>query len=368
MTGEIDVGANVLSEALACNGATDPDYRAGALGLHGWLLANGPSLEDAVAATTDAYSMLDRVQDPWVRGMVVSTHVMALYFAGRLDQVDELLPQLREIADAADDEWVDAIARLVEAEILQIRGHTHGAQEAYLAAAAAFERHGDRFAYALAITEAAEVAETLGQYDRAVEMLSGGLAIADEVGFSGHPLAMRGRLANVEVLRGNLDVAESIHRSLLDDPQALRVPWLQAMLRVGLAAIARRRGDLDLAAANLDRAWRMPRTQSVPYMRALVSVAFGLPRRPARRRCGRTATPARRSRREPPARVAAPGRLLARGHRRRAGARRGRGRTSARRCAARAGRPPAAGERRADANRRAVRRRPSRATAAWCPG
>ena len=275
MTGEIDVGANVLSEALACNGATDPDYRAGALGLNGWLLANGPSLEDAVAATTEGYAMLDRVQDPWVRGMVVSTHVMALYFAGRLDQVDDLLPQLREVADMADDEWIAAITHLVEAEILQVRGHTHEAQEAYIGAAAAFERNGDRFAYAVAITEAAEVAETLGQYDRAVEMLSGGLAIADEVGFSGHPLAMRGRLANVEVLRGNLDVAESIHRSLLDDPQALRVPWLQAMLRVGLAAIARRRGDLDLAAANLERAWRMPRTQSVPYMRALVSVAFG---------------------------------------------------------------------------------------------
>ena len=312
--------------------------------------------------------MLDRVQDPWVRGMVVSTHVMALFFAGRIDQVDELLPQLREVADVADDEWVDAIARLVEAEILQIRGHTHEAQEAYLAAAAAFERHGDRFAYALAITEAAEVAEMLGEYDRAVEMLSGGLAIADEVGFSGHPLAMRGRLANVEVLRGNLDVAESIHRSLLDDPQALRVPWLQAMLRVGLAAIARRRGDLDLAAANLERAWRMPRTQSVPYMRALVSVAFGYladqrgdAAAALQHQLDGLVTNHRLG-------VAAPGRLLARGHRRRAGARRGCGCTSARRRAARAGRPPAAGERRADAIRRAVRRRPCRATAAWCPG
>jgi tetratricopeptide (TPR) repeat protein len=275
MTGEIDAGASSLSEALACIGPTDPDLRAGALGLYGWLLANGPSLEDAAAATNEAFSMLDRVDDPWTRGMVMNTHVMTLYFAGRLDYVEGLLPQLREVADESADEWIDAITRLVEAEVLQARGHTHEAQDAYLGAAAAFERHGDRFAYALAITEAAEVAESLGDYDRAVEMLRGGLAIADEVGFSGHPLAMRGRLANVEVLRGNLDIAEAMHRSLLDDPKALRVMWLQAMSRVGLATIARRRDDLDAAELDLERAWRMPRTQSVPYMRALLSVSFG---------------------------------------------------------------------------------------------
>jgi predicted ATPase/DNA-binding SARP family transcriptional activator len=275
MTGEIEAGADSMAEALACGGPTDPDIRAGALGLYGWLLANGPMLEQAVAATNEAVSMLDRVEDGWVRGMVMNTHVMALFFAGHLDQVDVQLPRLRAVAEESDDEWVEAITGLVEAEILQVRGHTHAAQDAYLGAAAAFERHGDRFAYALALTQAAEVAETLGEYDRAVEMLCRGLEMADEVGFSGHPLAMRGRLANVEVLRGNLDVAEAMHRSLLDDSKAMGVTWLQAMSWVGMASIARRRGDFDLAAASLDRAWAMPRTQTVPYMRAITSVVFG---------------------------------------------------------------------------------------------
>ena len=72
-----------------------------------------------------------------------------------------------------------------------------------------------------------------GQYDRAVELLERGVELADEVGFSGHPLAMRARLANVEILRGNLDVAEAHHQIVAEDPVAASVPWLQAMSLIG---------------------------------------------------------------------------------------------------------------------------------------
>jgi hypothetical protein len=106
-------------------------------------------------------------------------------------------------------------------------------------------------------------------------MLERGIALADEVGFSGHPLAMRSRLGNVELLRGNIDVADRHQQALIDDPVASSVPWLLSMALLGKAAIARRRGEYELADRLLARAWDLPRSKSAPVMRTLVMVARG---------------------------------------------------------------------------------------------
>jgi predicted ATPase/DNA-binding SARP family transcriptional activator len=275
MVGELDTGVAALGEALACSGPTDPTTRAGALGLYGWLLANTPEVAHAMAATDEAKSLLDRVTDPFVRGLVACTNVMSLFFAGHLDLVEAEIEVLGTVVADIDDPWIRAITDLVEGEVLQYRGEPAAAERAFLRAAAAFERQGDQFGYALAVTEASEIAEMIGDYDRAAEMLRHGLALADEVGFSGHPLAMRARLANIEILRGDLSTAERLHRALLDDPRATGMHWVQAMALLGLASIDRRRGDLDSAGEHLERAWTLSRTQTVPYMRAIASVARG---------------------------------------------------------------------------------------------
>lgn len=275
MVGELDTGVAALGEALACAGPTDPTRRAGALGLYGWLLSNTPELGLAMAATDEAMSLLDQVTDPFIRGLVVNTNVMSLFFAGHLDLVDAQIDVLAQVVAEVDDPWITAVTDLVQGELLQYRGQPETAERSFLRAADAFERQGDQFGYALAVTEASEIAEMVGDYDRAAEMLRHGLAIADEVGFSGHPLAMRARLANLEILRGDLDTAESIHRELLDDPRATGMHWIQAMALIGLAAVERRRGELDAASVHLERAWALSRTQTVPYMRAIASVARG---------------------------------------------------------------------------------------------
>lgn len=275
MVGELDTGVAALGEALACSGPTDPTIRAGALGLHGWLLSNTPDVGLAMAATEEAMSLLDQVTDPFIRGLVVNTNVMSLFFAGHLDLVEAQIQVLAEVVAEVDDPWIRAVTDLVEGEVLQYRGQPATAERSFLRAADAFERQGDQFGYALAVTEASEIAEMVGDYDRAAEMLRHGLAIADEVGFSGHPLAMRARLANLEILRGDLSTAEAIHRELLDDPRATGMHWIQGMALIGLAAVERRRGDLDAASNHLERAWALSRTQTVPYMRAIASVARG---------------------------------------------------------------------------------------------
>jgi ATP/maltotriose-dependent transcriptional regulator MalT len=275
MVGEIEAGTASLGDALACGGARDPDLHCGALGLHGWLLANTDDLELAVSTTARAVAMLDRVTDPWVRGMVVNTHAMAMLFSGHYDMARDHLGVLRAVTDRIDDAWIAAISDLVEGEIVQYGGDVERAEQLFMASADAFERVGDQFSYALAITEASEIAELVGHYDRAHEMIARGLAIADSIGFSGHPLAMRARLANIEILRGRLDVAEALHRSLLDDPIAMAMHWIQAIVWVGLASIDRRRGDFEAAERHLAKAWELPRTHTVPFMRSIVLVAQG---------------------------------------------------------------------------------------------
>ena len=275
MAGELEVGGNLLAEALGCSGPTEPELRALVTGLHGWLVANGPDVERSVAITSDAVGMLDRVVDPWVRAMITNTHAMAMFFAGRIAAAEQMFPEIQRASSESDDPWVIAITELVSGELLQFRGDSIGAERALMEAARLFDEVGDQFAYALTITEASEIAEQFGHYERAAQMLERGIAIAEDVGFSSHPTAMRARLGNIEILRGNLDVAERLHRSLVDDAMAAGVPWLQAMARFGLSMIARRRGDFVEAREHLDVAWAIPRAQTVPYLRSLLLVGYG---------------------------------------------------------------------------------------------
>ena len=275
MMGELEPGGDMLNGALSCAGPAEPELRALALAFSGWLAANGPNVERAVAITAEAMSLLDHVADPWSRSVIADMHAMSQFFAGRLDVVEQMLPEIKRLAEESDDLWAQGIAKVVVGEVVQFRGNSLVAEQEFVAAAEMFDSVGDQFSYALAITEASEIAEQFGHYDRAVEMLERGIEIADEVGFSSHPSAMRARLGNIEVLRGNLDAAERHHRMLIDDPVAAGVPWLQAMARFGLSLIARRRGDLELAGEHLDVAWALPRSQSVPYLRSLVLVGRG---------------------------------------------------------------------------------------------
>ena len=275
MAGEMAPAVEAFERALSMTGDTDPAVRALALGLFGWLLANGPDLERAIATTSEAVALIDRVDDAFARGVIADTHVMALFFAGHIERAAEFWPTSQMYAEESGDPWVLAITGIVRGEICQFAGDAVEAERAFTEAAEAFEVHGDRFAHALAVTEAAELAELVGDYERALDMLRSGVAIADEVGFSGHPLAMRARIANIEILRGNLVEAERDHLALIDDAVASGVPWLQSMAQVGLANIARRRGDYEASAERLEAAWQNRRTRTVPYMRAIVLVQRG---------------------------------------------------------------------------------------------
>lgn len=275
MAGELEEGSAAMSSALAVPGPTSPHLRAAALAYYGWLETNGKNIEHAWAVSSEAYGMVDQVDDPWTRTMVTAIHVMAAFFAGRTELAASLAETLPELAALTADPWADAVTRLVRGEVAQFVGDPRDAEILFSTAAEEFRRVGDLFAYSLCIAEGAEVAETLGDYERAAALLGEGIELARSVGFSDQPIAMRTRLGNVETLRGDLDAAERCHRAVLDDPGSAAIPWIHGMAACGMAMVERRRGRLDEARRYLDHAWSLPRSRGVPYMRALVLVARG---------------------------------------------------------------------------------------------
>ena len=167
-------------------------------------------------------------------------------------------------------------------------------------AADGFAAVGDRFSYTICATHGAELAEMRGDYDRAVRMLEESLAMAEDVGFSVRGFAARSRLANMEILRGNLSLAASIHHQALASASGPIPQWMHAITLLGLANIARRRGPArrgpsphrrsDTTAAiegradDPQRAARVARVQRRPRRRCRDSA-----RRPARSTARRAA-------------------------------------------------------------------------------
>ena len=199
---------------------------------------------------------------------------MVQIFAGRVQDSWATAERAVDAAERSGDRWCRAIVTLVQGELYHQVGDTAVAERMLADAGDAFAALGDRFCHLICVTEAAEVAELRGEYDRAIRMFEEGLA-GVEGGFSAGVLAIRTRLANLEILRGNLSLAESMHREVLDHWHGSVGQWPQAMSLLGLATIARRRGDPAAAAVHLDAAWAMGRTQTVPLMRSIALVARG---------------------------------------------------------------------------------------------
>ena len=106
-------------------------------------------------------------------------------------------------------------------------------------------------------------------------MLEESLAIAEDVGFSVRGLATRSRLANLEILRGNLALAVSIHHQSLDAAAGPVPQWVHAITLLGLANIARRRGEPAEALRYVDEGLALPRSRGIPLMRSSLLVARG---------------------------------------------------------------------------------------------
>jgi tetratricopeptide (TPR) repeat protein len=88
-------------------------------------------------------------------------------------------------------------------------------------------------------------------------------------------MGMRTRLANLYVLRGDLDQAERLLDEVRGDEAAQSTPWLRAMTCYSLALLARRRGRPDEALEWLGPAWELARSRQAPVVASMLQVAMG---------------------------------------------------------------------------------------------
>ena len=200
---------------------------------------------------------------------------MSLFFSGRRDQLQELLPIAEEASRRATDGWSAAIVALVRGVVAQFDGDPERTEQSLWEAVRRFEEVGDEFSLAIALTEASEIVEMYGDYDAAHDMLARGIDLSERVGFSVKLLAMRVRLANVETLRGNVERAEQMHLDLLKEIADEAIPWLRTMSYIGLATIARRTQRPEQASSWIEQAWAISRSRDAPIIQSLVLVGRG---------------------------------------------------------------------------------------------
>ena len=275
MIDETAAGAEWLHAALACSGKSDPRLHSLALAFYAFLASTGPDPANAAVVAERALATLDSYDDPTTESMVTGMYVICQLFLGRIEACKEVLPLTEAAAHRSGDRWSIAMATVVGAEVASVFGEPQHAEREMRRAADGFAAAGDRFSFVICVTHAAEIAELRGDYDPAVRMLEESLATAEDVGFSVRGLAARSRLANIEILRGNLALAESIHHQSIDDSSGPVPQWVHAISLLGLANIARRRGDAAEALRLVDEALTLPRSSQIPVMRTSALVARG---------------------------------------------------------------------------------------------
>jgi predicted ATPase/DNA-binding SARP family transcriptional activator len=275
MTDETAAGAEWMNAALACSGNPDPRLYSLALASYAFLASTGPDPAMAAVVAERALATLDSYDDPATEAMVTGMYVMCQLFLGHIEACMQARPLIEAAALRSGDRWSVAMSTVVSAEVTGLIGEPQEAEREMRRAADGFAAVGDRFSYLICVTHAAELAEIRGDYDPAVRMLEESLAVAEDVGFSVRGLATRSRLANLEILRGNLALATSIHRQSLDASAGPVPQWVHAISMLGLANIARRRGEPHEALRYVDDAMALPRSARIPLMHSSLLVARG---------------------------------------------------------------------------------------------
>ena len=102
MVGQADQGSVALEDALSCPGPVEPELRAIVLAHFGWLTANGPNMAIALDATAEAFALVAGTSDPWTETFVTITRIMSLFFSGRRDELQSLLPIAEEASSRSD--------------------------------------------------------------------------------------------------------------------------------------------------------------------------------------------------------------------------------------------------------------------------
>jgi predicted ATPase/DNA-binding SARP family transcriptional activator len=153
-----------------------------------------------------------------------------------------------------EDPWSQALEPLGESFLRVFTGRVHDAQDLLVTALDRFEALGERWGMIQCLNELAVIVSYKGEHSRAVEMLNRGMVMVQELGSTDELCEMIIRRGDCQLRIGDVPAAVADYLAVEDLANRLATPGMLIGARIGLATVARRRGDLAEARVLCERA------------------------------------------------------------------------------------------------------------------
>ncbi|MFG2003479.1 BTAD domain-containing putative transcriptional regulator [Spirillospora sp. NPDC048911] len=248
LSGRLDEARRALTAALSTAGGPAPARARAAAWLAGFTMLEGEGA-DRTALTERALDGLrdGRAEAEWLLGFARTGF-------GDVPAIDELLTRALTGFRAEGDRWGQAAVLVTRAGQAMARGELASASRDGERAMALFREAGDRWGLLQATEVLGVLAEAVGDYERAGRLHRDGLAMAEELGSYAEVSYKLSRLGRIALLTGDYTEAAELHERGRRIAAGRSHKRMEQFAEIGLALVARRRGDLDTAERYL-RTW-----------------------------------------------------------------------------------------------------------------
>jgi predicted ATPase len=238
--------SNWMADALAVPGATDPQLQLIATALYALnTAATGTSADDVETGIEHLRRLaLDLVEvDSDISPFVGLMRAAAAYFAGDLELAD------RFIADTlrSENEWARAAVRMFRANLAENEGDVDAMRGEIEIALTEFRRLGERWGLASTLRGHAQLCTLDGRLDEARAAYEEALRLAGELNSREDEGYLLGRLADVELRRGEFASAREYVLRARATAEEHGSPWESVFTMAMLGAIEQQCGDIEEA-------------------------------------------------------------------------------------------------------------------------
>ncbi|TDV57335.1 putative ATPase [Actinophytocola oryzae] len=263
LSGHKAEGAVLAGEALALQGEVDDEPRAAACAMAALLVLDGLRDEKAAARWFHtAHELASRTvhAHPLLRLLGPIEQILASY----QDGTTEISVGVTEPLADDPDPWVRGTARLMHGHLLLNVGREHAAAEAdFEAALAEYRQLGERWGTSFALTSLADLVAWRGDLATAVEHHAQALAALSELLSSDEVVHIRVKLAALRRRAGDLPGALTALAEASAEADHLGLPTATSAVAHLRGDFARRDGDLAAARTYLVDACTMAENLSV---------------------------------------------------------------------------------------------------------
>jgi predicted ATPase/DNA-binding SARP family transcriptional activator len=250
-----------MADALAVPGGTDDELRLIASTLFALnTAASGLPADDVQSGMSQLRQLAHDIADLDVNVFRLAGLLRAAvaYFAGDPELADRYI----EEGLAAEDEWARASLRMFRANLAENDGNVAAMRAETEIAFAEFQRLGERWGLAGTLRGLAQLHTLDGKLDEAAAAYEEALRLAAELNSREDEGYLLGRLADVELRRGNVDVARHYVQRARVTAEESGAPWESVFTMAMLGAIEQQGGNL--AEARTLQREAMRRVSSMP--------------------------------------------------------------------------------------------------------